>query len=141
MFGVLQMLYMITTFDTAMDAILQRSQHEKYEFPLAVKMFEFSVMILKLLRLGKLTAWCNQEKDVWTVANRAYSATFFKFIHQYIVDSHDISTLAHVNSQIATQLMKGKVQQFLSEFQFEDQSHDAYKMVKQAMKNAENLRL
>ena len=101
MFGVLQMLYMITTFDTAMDAILQRSQHEKYEFPLAVKMFEFSVMILKLLRLGKLTAWCNQEKDVWTVANRAYSATFFKFIHQYIVESHDISTLAHVNSQIA----------------------------------------
>ena len=141
MFGVVQMLYMVTTFGVAMEAILQRSQHEKYEFPLAVKMFEFSVIILKLLRQGKLTAWCNSEKDVWNVANQAFSATFFMFIHQYIIESHDISTLAHVNAQIVTQLMKGKVQHYLSEFKFEGQSHDAYKMVKQAIKDAESLRL
>ena len=141
MFGVLQMLYMITKFEAAMEAILIRSQHEKYEFPLAVKMFEFSVMILKLLRQGKLIAWCNQEKDVWAVANQAFSAIFFKFIHQYILESHDISTLAHVNTQIAMHISKNKVPSSLDQFMFETEPHNAYKMVKNAIKNSETQRL
>ena len=75
------------------------------------------------------------------MANQAFSAIFFKFIHQYILESHDISTLAHVNTQIAMHISKNKVPSSLDQFRFETEPHKAYKMVKNAIKNSETQRL
>ena len=46
MFGVMQVLYMIDHYPSTMKAILLHSQHQKYEFPLAITMFEFSTIVL-----------------------------------------------------------------------------------------------
>ena len=105
------------------------------------------------MRLGKLYNWCNQEKDVWSVVNRAFAAIFFHFIHLYIVNSHDISSIAEVNLDIRKHLGKQKMPQCLDEFRFESQLDEdsdeidseidtrALAMVKASIKGAEKKRI
>ena len=155
MFGVLQVLYMIDNYPSTMDAILKHSQHQKYEFPLTITMFELSTIVLQQLRLGKLYTWCNMEKDVWSVVNKAFAAIFFRFIHLYIVDSHDISNIAEVNLDIRKHIAKSKIPQGLDEFRFEslaisDDSEEvadreidrqALQIIKSSIKGAEKKRI
>lgn len=59
MLGVLQMLYFVDTFPNTAIAICKRSQEKGCDFPLAIKMFEFSQFILVLMRTCKLYTWVN----------------------------------------------------------------------------------
>jgi len=65
MLGVVHMLFFIGKFPATAKEILKYSHHQKYEFPMAVTMFEFTTRILDLMRRGHLYAWCNQSGDVW----------------------------------------------------------------------------
>ena len=60
-------------------------------------MFEFTVVILDLMRKGKLYNWCNLEKNVWSVVNKAYIAMFLKFMIDYIEDNGDITTINKIS--------------------------------------------
>ena len=85
--------------------------------------------------------------------NRAFAAIFFHFIHLYIVNSHDISSIAEVNLDIRKHLGKQKMPQCLDEFRFESQLDEysdeidseidtrALAMVKASIKGAEKKRI
>ena len=45
------------------------------------------------MRKGKLYNWCNLEKSVWKVVNKAYTGMFLKFIISYIEENGDITTI------------------------------------------------
>jgi xanthine/uracil permease len=62
-------------------------------------MFEFTVVILDLMRKGKLYNWCNLDKSVWTVVNKAYISMFLKFMIDYIEENGDITTINKISDQ------------------------------------------
>ena len=106
MLGVFHLLLMVEKYPTTSLQILKYSQHEKYEFPLAIKMFEFTTLCLVLMRTGKLYDWANREGSVWSVTNQAFVALFFKFITVYILTSSDITSINQVSRQIETEAKK-----------------------------------
>lgn len=61
-------------------------------------MFEFSVLILKLLREGKIFSICNQEKNVYDTVCSIYSALFLRFIVRYVENSSNITKMDELNT-------------------------------------------
>ena len=93
MLGALQILYLVNLMPETLREILKHSQIEKWEFPLAIKMFTFTNLCLVLLRTGKLYSWCNDNESVIDVFNEAYRGLFLTFAFRYISESHDIKTI------------------------------------------------
>lgn len=67
MLGVTHLLQMAELLPETCRVVHEYSQRSKYEFPLAVKMFEFSQSGLGLLRQGKLNYACNMSGSVGDV--------------------------------------------------------------------------
>ena len=95
---------------------MKYSQDPKYEFPLAIKMFEFTTLCLVLMRTGKLYDWVNTEKNVWSVTNQAFAALWLKFITVYIIESADIIRINEISRQIEKDAKKDGVRASVDEF-------------------------
>lgn len=77
------MLYFLTEMPETLIKIFNHSQSKQSEFPLSVKMFEFTVLILTLMRNQKLYRECNAH-GVFNACNRMYCAAFLRFSVIYI---------------------------------------------------------
>ena len=59
MLGLLQVLYFKDTYPSAFKQIHAHSQVKEHEFPLMIKLFEFTSQLLKLMKKGKMFNVCN----------------------------------------------------------------------------------
>lgn len=91
------MLFFIDNFPETTKQILFYSNREKVEFPLAVKMFEYTLLALNLMREGKLYSLCNENKNVYETVAYVYSALFLNFMCAYIEGQHNITHMNDLN--------------------------------------------
>jgi hypothetical protein len=89
--GLLHLLYFIDTYPQASKALLHYSNNAvsanprtPATFPMSVKLFEFTVLILKHLRTGRLFPLCNSHRSVNSTLNDLYCAIVFYFSEIYI---------------------------------------------------------
>ena len=115
MLGVLQLLYIVDKMPNTLRAILKHSQIQKYEYPLAIKMFSFSSLCISFLRNGKLYYWCSTEQSVIDVFNQAYRGLFLKFAFLYITESHDIKTINELGNRVGDEA-RGGIKSSINEF-------------------------
>lgn len=97
MLGLIHILYFIDKHPETSFEILKYSQISKYEFPLAVKMFEFTILIINLMREGKLYNLCNEKGNIFEVTSEVYSCLFLKFMATYIEGRNDITKMHELN--------------------------------------------
>lgn len=116
MLGPLQILSLVHDMPMTMRVILEHSQVQKYEFPLAIKMFSFTTLCLVLLRTGKLFRWCNQDNDVFLVFNTAFKGLFLKFAFRYISESHDIKTINVLSQEVEADANRNGLPASVEEF-------------------------
>mmetsp|Transcript_25413 Transcript_25413/g.24750 ORF Transcript_25413/g.24750 Transcript_25413/m.24750 type:complete len:84 (-) Transcript_25413:395-646(-) len=57
--GLLHILFFVDKYSQCAQIILKYSQNPRYEFPLAIKMFEMTILTLQLMREDKLNYLCN----------------------------------------------------------------------------------
>ena len=101
MLGVLQIIYLVENYPLSTRSSHHYSnQDNDKNFPIAVKLFEFTIVCMDLLRKGKLYSWCNKKKNVWEVMNEAYIGMFFKFMIAYIEQSGDITTINEISDSV-----------------------------------------
>lgn len=98
MLGLVHMLYFVDTYPKTAQFVLTYSQKEKVEFPLAVKMFEFTVLVINLMREGKLYQLCNESHNVLETVARVYSCLFLHFMVTYIEGKHNITKMDELNT-------------------------------------------
>lgn len=61
-------------------------------------MFEYTILVMVLMREGKLYALCNREDDVLETLSYVYSALFLKFMCTYIEGGYTIIHMNELNS-------------------------------------------
>lgn len=66
-------------------------------------MFEFTLIVLRLLREGKLYAMCNERESVFDTTSEVYSCLFMKFMTTYIEGRHDITKMDELNKELDRQ--------------------------------------
>jgi len=93
-------LYYIDYYKETSRFILKYSQTEKVEFPLVVKMFEFTIIVIRLMREGKLYTLCNASGNVFDTLNIVYSCLFHLFISTYMEGNHNITHMNDLNTNI-----------------------------------------
>jgi hypothetical protein len=47
-------------------------------------MFEYTLIVIRLMREGRLYALCNEKDNVFEVVTEVYSCLFLKFMSTYI---------------------------------------------------------
>lgn len=83
MLGVLQILAFVCNYKIYLQDVLEYSHHEEYNFPLAATLFNVTLDVLYLLKEGKLNDMINAEKQVMSIINNVYFASFFLFFESY----------------------------------------------------------
>lgn len=66
-------------------------------------MFEFTIIVIRLMREGRLYALCNASGNVFDTLNIVYSCLFQLFIHNYIKGNHNITHMNDLNTNIEKQ--------------------------------------
>ena len=95
--GLIHILFFIDSYPETAVLILKYSTQEKVEFPLAVKMFEFTILVINLMREGKLYSLCNENNEVFDTVANIYSSLFLKFVCTYIEGKHTIIKMHDLN--------------------------------------------
>lgn len=84
MLGLLHVLFFIQTYPLTFKMIYEHSLKSASQFPLMIKMFEFTSLVLVQIRNGGLYPICNQLNDVFKATSTAYCCLSLVFIHDYI---------------------------------------------------------
>ena len=100
MLGLLHILFFIDKYYETSKSILHYSNKDKVEFPMAVRMFEFSVLVLGLMREGRLYNLCNDSHDVMETVGYVFSSLFLHFVYTYIENKMNITHMNELNNQI-----------------------------------------
>ena len=88
--GLLHLLYFAETYPKTAKCILEYSNQPSpimktaKSFPFAIKLFEFTTLLLKLLREGRLFSICNRHNSVIKTLSEVYSALVIVFAQRYI---------------------------------------------------------
>ncbi|CDW79344.1 elmo domain-containing protein 3-like [Stylonychia lemnae] len=139
MLGILNLLYFVDKLPKTSILILKHSQIQQSEFPMAVKMLEMTVIIIKLLKQSKLTALCNQEHSVIETVNKLFCAAFLMFMETYISRKCNITNVDELNKQVEAEL-RGNLRGVTSEyFQIDDDKGES--LLKQSYKNQKEYEL
>ena len=98
MLGLIHMLYFIEMYPKSSDFIYKCSLKEKVEFPLAVKMFEFTVLVMSLMWEGTLYQMCNKEMNVFETVAKVFCCLFHAYLVAYIEGGHNIVQMNDLNN-------------------------------------------
>jgi hypothetical protein len=100
MLGLLHLLFFVDRYHETAKSILFYSNKEKVEFPMAVRMFEFSVLTIGLMREGRLYSLCNESRDVMETVAHVHSSLFIHFACTYIERKMNITHMNELNNEI-----------------------------------------
>ena len=101
--GLVHILFFIDNFPKSSTMILKHSQAPKVEFPLAVKMFEYTILVLRLMREGRLYGLCNHNGNVLETSNQVYVSLFLRFMLTYIEGNHTLISMNDLNTQLESE--------------------------------------
>lgn len=107
MLGVLQILWLVENYPNTLKAIYAHSQIKEYEFPLAIKLFEFSALVLAQLKNKKMYYACNEEDSVFLACNKVYACLVIDYMKTYIHERGTIMQMDKINKLQKASLMKG----------------------------------
>ncbi len=91
-----------------LQAIHKHSTEYKSKFPLAVKMFELTVLISALMRSQTLYRSCNQL-GVFSACNLIYCAAFLRFSEVYIETGASIKNVFKISQQVEAECKSGTI--------------------------------
>ena len=97
MLGLLHILFFIDKYHQTAKSILLYSNKDKVEFPMAVRMFEFSVLVISMMREGRLYTLCNDNRDVMDTVSYVFSSLFLHFVCTYIENKMNITHMNELN--------------------------------------------
>lgn len=92
MLGPLQLLWLVETYPDWVIAVMRVARDPTTEFPMAAASLSFTLLSMRALRWGRLTALANKEGSVITAANLFYAASLFEFFRAYTDSSGTIAT-------------------------------------------------
>lgn len=104
--GLLHLLYFSEAYPLSARCLLaysnQPSTHIKTSrsFPFAIKLFEFTILILKLLREGCLFGLCNRHNSVGQTLLDVYCALAVVFAQRYIGRKLNITNIHELSTEI-----------------------------------------
>ena len=111
--GVLQLISLAETYPFTSSLLLEYSNQPltgdiktSKSFPLSVKCFEFTVLLLRLLREGRLFPLCNREGSVLTVIFNLFNAVVIFFADIYIKHAYNITHMHTVGAIIENQMRR-----------------------------------
>ena len=107
MLGVLQILWLVENYPNTLKAIYAHSQIKEYEFPLAIKLLEFSALVLTQLKNKKTYHACNEEGSVFLACNKIYAWLVIDFMKTYMLEKGTIMQMDKINKLQKASLMKG----------------------------------
>lgn len=132
MLGLLHLLFFVSKYYETAKSILVYSNKEKVEFPMAVRMFEFSVLVIGLMREGKLYSLCNEKKEVMETVAHVYSSLFMHFVCTYIEKKMNITHMNELNTEIE-RAAKSNLKKTIGPY-FQVSDLEALKLLKQSQK-------
>lgn len=110
MLGCLHMLDFVFRLPKTAKFVHAYSRRPECEFPLAVKMFEFTSITLRLFKQGKLTALCNRMRNCIDAVSQTMIDLFLKFFEIYLKEKANILTLQVCAKQVENSAQSGKIQ-------------------------------
>jgi hypothetical protein len=63
-------------------------------------MFEYTILVINLMREGKLYSLCNEQRNVFETVAAVYSALFLSFMLTYIEGKHNITKMDELNTRL-----------------------------------------
>ena len=130
MLGLLHIIFFIDKYHETAKSILHYSNKDKVEFPMAVRMFEFSVLVISLMREGRLYNLCNDNRDVMETVGYIYTSLFLHFVCTYIENKMNITHMNELNILIE-RAAKSNLRQTIAPY-FQVKDLDALRLLKQA---------
>jgi hypothetical protein len=130
--GLVHILFFIDNYPETSKQILVYSNKEKVEFPLAVKMFEFTILVIHLMREGKLYSLCNENNNVFETVAHVYCSLFLNFIFTYIEGKHNITHMNDLNVKLE-KMAKSNIRNTIKESYMLD-DFQTIKLLKMALK-------
>jgi hypothetical protein len=104
MLSMLHTIYFMETYPLTLKAIYAHSLKKESEFPLTIKMFEFTSIVLQLIRTKKMFPLCNQTGNVFKASEIAYSCFFISFCLTYVSQRMNIRDMDSVSKQMKSQI-------------------------------------
>ncbi|TNV83252.1 hypothetical protein FGO68_gene6928 [Halteria grandinella] len=121
--GVLHLLHFVESYPSTARAIVEFSNlssddvRTSRSFPFAIKCFEFTTLILKLLREGKLFSLCNKHNSVIQTCATLYCCLVLYFNHRYMTEGFTLMTMHELSSQIDLGVRKdGLIDKLMKEY-------------------------
>ena len=94
MLGVLQILWFAQNYPNALKAIYAHSLTKDYEFPLAIKLFVFSALVvLSYLKTKKIFYACNEHSPVVFLTCNEIACLIIDYMKSYIQQKHKLRLL------------------------------------------------
>ena len=109
------MLFLVESMPETMRVVLAHSQEKRFEFPLAIQMFQYTFLCIRWMRSGKLYKWSNAEGSPLEAFNYAYKGAFLAFACLYIKESHDIKSINILGQRIEADAVKEGIQAYCEE--------------------------
>lgn len=106
MLGVLQILWFAENYPNTLKAIYAHSLTKDYEFPLAIKLFEFSALVLSQLKTKKIFYACNEHSSVFLACNKVYACLVIDYMKGYIQQKLTLLKMDSLNKQQKANLLK-----------------------------------
>ncbi|CAI2386630.1 unnamed protein product [Moneuplotes crassus] len=116
MLGLMQMLYFCEQYNELASRYCNHSQIPQHKFPFIIKCFEFTTLVLNVLRSGKINKTCNQKGSIDGICNELYSACIWIFMTKYIKTQANIRHMNDLNKEVEDYIEKSP-EKVLQQFQ------------------------
>lgn len=114
--SMLQVLFLMEKYPLSLQHIYKVSMDCKHEFPLAIKLFEFTSISLQQMRAGNSFLFCNQKNDVFEANNVIYSSLVLRFISEYTQGKYTIVDIDRLSKSMKADITRDGILKVIEPF-------------------------
>lgn len=98
--GLLQLLALVESYPDVALKVYRLANHSEQHFPLAIVSFQFTAVVLLMLRQHRLMGESARQKSMWQAVNQFHSALIYRFYILWKAGSHTIKDFASIKQQV-----------------------------------------